>query len=502
MDITKVIYNSCHNPQKILIFNAATQQKEWKLLPCGKCLHCRITRVNEWVTRLYAQEKYSKNVYFITLDYSSFCMSDPSARLLAAETHAVKHNININDKEGFHPLLLCRNHLQDYFKRLRKNTGKKFQYFACGEYGSTYNRPHFHAIIFSDDFFTDDDFTDSWTVNNYRIGRVDIHNLRENGTIPKFGKQLKSNNILYQPKNCYKYVCKYLQKDSCAFGTFKTWSFIKKEFEKSLPDNYKEILFWSPEEAELVYSKHIEQMSKEFAPFVCCSRRPAIGFKYFEENVERFQKSDFRLFGLSEDNLIFPHYFVRKTKESLCPFDTYSKTSEKPCSSSRLPTLVSLLAQIEDYRLSIDSLFNPAAPVWCDYFKGTISFRKGENRVLTIPYSELHIYDRVSRVFFQFNCGYYTLWQKVRGIGYVKLSDMDISDVLRIVRNECEFYMYKYVYPSYERSLQLEKEKNDAILANFGSMEEFNKQFELLVQQQVACDYHKQLEYNNNKINF
>ena len=45
-----------------------------------------------------------------------------------------------------------KEHLQKFFKRLRKNTGIKFRYFACGEYGDNKGRPHYHAIIFGTDF--------------------------------------------------------------------------------------------------------------------------------------------------------------------------------------------------------------------------------------------------------------------------------------------------------------------------------------------------------------
>ena len=41
--------------------------------------------------------------------------------------------------------------LQKYFKRLRKECdkfGKRIRYFACGEYGDRFGRPHYHAIIF------------------------------------------------------------------------------------------------------------------------------------------------------------------------------------------------------------------------------------------------------------------------------------------------------------------------------------------------------------------
>ena len=41
--------------------------------------------------------------------------------------------------------------LQKYIKRVRKECdkiGKRIRYFACGEYGDRYGRPHYHAIIF------------------------------------------------------------------------------------------------------------------------------------------------------------------------------------------------------------------------------------------------------------------------------------------------------------------------------------------------------------------
>lgn len=47
---------------------------------------------------------------------------------------------------------ISKEELQKFFKRLRKRTGQKLRYFACGEYGEKNNRPHYHAIIFGYDF--------------------------------------------------------------------------------------------------------------------------------------------------------------------------------------------------------------------------------------------------------------------------------------------------------------------------------------------------------------
>jgi len=42
---------------------------------------------------------------------------------------------------------LHKSHLQKFFKRLRKS-GKKFRYYACGEYGEKLSRPHYHVLVF------------------------------------------------------------------------------------------------------------------------------------------------------------------------------------------------------------------------------------------------------------------------------------------------------------------------------------------------------------------
>lgn len=45
-------------------------------------------------------------------------------------------------------------HLQKFWKRLRKQRGK-LRYYACGEYGDETLRPHYHAIIFGHAFTAD-----------------------------------------------------------------------------------------------------------------------------------------------------------------------------------------------------------------------------------------------------------------------------------------------------------------------------------------------------------
>ena len=49
-----------------------------------------------------------------------------------------------------------KKHLQDFFKRLRRDLPPgTVRYIACGEYGEQTRRPHYHAILFGLDFLHD-----------------------------------------------------------------------------------------------------------------------------------------------------------------------------------------------------------------------------------------------------------------------------------------------------------------------------------------------------------
>lgn len=101
-------------------------------VPCGKCYACLQTRRSNWCMRLEMELTTQKKASFITLTY---------------------------DKEHLHGYELCKRDLQLFFKRLRANIKRssyfkdtKIKYFAVGEYGSTFGRPHYHAILFGLDY--------------------------------------------------------------------------------------------------------------------------------------------------------------------------------------------------------------------------------------------------------------------------------------------------------------------------------------------------------------
>lgn len=103
-------------------------------VPCGKCIHCKIQRRKEWSIRMLHELDSWDKASFVTLTYDD------------------KH-LPISPVGKIGPIqypwpTLQKAELQKFFKRLRKNYDGKIKYFACGEYGDCFQRPHYHSILF------------------------------------------------------------------------------------------------------------------------------------------------------------------------------------------------------------------------------------------------------------------------------------------------------------------------------------------------------------------
>jgi hypothetical protein len=75
----------------------------------------------------------------------------------------MKHEIDMNEENCFITLTyeddylpkegLVKEHFQQFMKRLRwKYDGKRFKFYAVGEYGTDFGRPHYHSLLFGLDF--------------------------------------------------------------------------------------------------------------------------------------------------------------------------------------------------------------------------------------------------------------------------------------------------------------------------------------------------------------
>lgn len=96
-------------------------------LPCGRCIGCRLERSRQWAMRCVQEASLYEENSFITLTYD--------------QDH-VPADYSLRKRDW-----------QLFMKRLRKHyDGKRIRFFACGEYGETTFRPHYHAILFNHQF--------------------------------------------------------------------------------------------------------------------------------------------------------------------------------------------------------------------------------------------------------------------------------------------------------------------------------------------------------------
>jgi hypothetical protein len=133
-------------------------------VPCGQCIECRLERSRQWAMRCMHESTLHADNCFITLTYD---------------------DDHLPYDQG-----LCLDHLQKFFKRIRKyyeKENKRIRYFACGEYGDNTFRPHYHCILFGVDFAdkqplqitksgspicTSDILSKLWQHGNSSIGQV------------------------------------------------------------------------------------------------------------------------------------------------------------------------------------------------------------------------------------------------------------------------------------------------------------------------------------------
>lgn len=110
--------------------------------PCGRCIECRLAYSRGKAIRAVHELEFWERSSFITLTYDD--------EHLFYEPTAIAPTVSRRD-------------LQLFFKSLRRKLGTKISYLASAEYGETTERPHYHAIIYGEDFEFDREF---WKTDN------------------------------------------------------------------------------------------------------------------------------------------------------------------------------------------------------------------------------------------------------------------------------------------------------------------------------------------------
>jgi len=74
---------------------------------------------------------------------------------------------------------LHKEELQRFFKRLRFDLGgRRIKYYACGEYGDRFKRPHYHSILFGVSQAERDVVKEAWPLGFVKLGTVTYESAR------------------------------------------------------------------------------------------------------------------------------------------------------------------------------------------------------------------------------------------------------------------------------------------------------------------------------------
>lgn len=216
------------------------------LIPCRTCLLCRLQHAREWTIRFESDIRDFYNTAFITLTYN---------------------NENLPENKT-----LIKKDLQDFIKRVRYYIKKiypkrKIKYLACGEYGDSKERPHYHILI--------DGICgwDVWTKDKKR--RIDCSFDMKNIILKAWNKGIVK--VGQASKKSIRYVCGYIDKK---YGKEK--------------------------------NKKIYEDTNRIPPFKLQSM--GIGKKYVYENINNLIKQ--KCMNYQGLKLSMPRYFIKIIKKS------------------------------------------------------------------------------------------------------------------------------------------------------------------------------------------
>lgn len=93
-------------------------------IPCGQCIGCRLQKAGQWASRAMHEKRMHEESAFLTLTYrnDALTMTANGATLVQRD-------------------------LQLFMKRLRNERPLGLRFLACGEYGETTQRPHYHVLL-------------------------------------------------------------------------------------------------------------------------------------------------------------------------------------------------------------------------------------------------------------------------------------------------------------------------------------------------------------------
>lgn len=170
-----------YHPAQIIKFDSTEDYQAWSfeqdkkgksrkidIIPCGKCIGCRLEYSRQWATRGYLESLDYEQNWFCTITYDE----DHITTLEEVET---KNGLTYWNDGTWNGTLVPKE-LTQFIKNVRQIMQRKYKkelktwqekahkkdpktpkkpkkprirYMACGEYGTAGERPHYHIIFFN-----------------------------------------------------------------------------------------------------------------------------------------------------------------------------------------------------------------------------------------------------------------------------------------------------------------------------------------------------------------
>lgn len=208
-------------------------------VPCGHCNFCLSNRRADWSFRLYQENKVSQSAHFLTLTY------DDSTIPIGDECYS-----------------LCKNDVQLFTKRLRKENGSKLRYYTVGEYGTKTDRPHYHSIMFNLDQRTVAKLPQIWSLGLTHVGEVNsasIHYVTKyvvNGKTESKGREPPFCLMSRKPGIGSHYTSTHLNYHRDAMRYYSK----QKGIYQRLPRYFKDKMFTKDERSEMAETAEWESV--------------------------------------------------------------------------------------------------------------------------------------------------------------------------------------------------------------------------------------------------
>lgn len=208
-------------------------------VPCGRCVGCQLQYSQDWAIRMVHETLTAPASCFLTLTYRDEDLPDGGN--------------------------LDKTHWQGFFKRLRYYCGP-LRFFHCGEYGSKSGRPHYHALVFGQDFRGS-----RWRSRFYGKGKLGDELFRSEfleDQVWKFGQVVIGEASFKSAA----YVARYVTKRQPS-NLFEGEGYKRSDFAK--------------------WKARLEGVRASRVPeYATMSRRPGLGYDFFQEHWRQIYAKD------------------------------------------------------------------------------------------------------------------------------------------------------------------------------------------------------------------